>query len=105
MEQAFKTLPDNFCFDAYVGVFSDLSVVWYVWQPPGSTSPQLELFMSSQQILNRSERKRLESVHEWADRTDPGGKKITATVKRIWNERPAGETIIQNLKCVQPCKL
>jgi hypothetical protein len=98
MGQACKKLPDSFCFDAYVKVFDDLSVVWYVWQPPGSPTPQLERFISSQLILNRSERKRLESVFEWADRTDPGGKKRTGTVKRIWNERAAGETIVQNLK-------
>lgn len=81
----------EFCFDTYIEECSKLSVVWYIWQPPGQSSPQSERIVTS---LKQKDGKKLEKLFTWAERVDPGASTRIAATMRLWEERTPGAEVI-----------
>jgi hypothetical protein len=69
-----------------------LSIVSYIWQPPDSMTPRLDLRNPGCQSNEGWEA--VSAIYRWADRTDPGSSKRNAFYRRAWDEREPGQEIV-----------
>lgn len=85
-------LPSVFDYDTYVSVSKSIGFFWFAWQIPGESGVRVERQYPSR--LGATGQKRLEQLHEWANRTDPDLSLRMAEIRRQWNSRPAGADVV-----------
>ena len=76
----------------FVAASLALSIVSYIWVPPGSENIRVDTRNPPSQSQNGWDS--ISAVFRWADRTDPGAVLRNAFYKRMWDEREPGQEIV-----------
>lgn len=78
----------TFDYATFIQACGELSVFWYVWQPPDSECLRFERYMpytpTTKTVAD------LDALYQWADRTDPDWKIRRLYVKKTWQDRKPG---------------
>lgn len=81
--------PSVFDYQLYLSASKSLGFFWFAWKAPGEKHLRVE-----RQFPEEGYSEKLQSLHEWANRTDPDLSVRYSHILKVWAERKPGQDVV-----------